>query len=72
MEKTYKIYWREYMNNANTGDNLIRANSKEEAIKEFENNYPINVITNVVDCSSLEYQAAYDSEQFDCNGRRRF
>ena len=70
--RTYKIYWREYMNSINTGDNLIKGNSEEEAIREFENSYPINVITKVIDCSSLEYQSAYDAEQFDSNGRRRF
>jgi len=70
--KTYKVYWREYMNSVKTGDNLIKATSEEEAIREFENSYPINVITSIVDCSSSEYQSAYDAEQFDSNGRRRF
>ena len=70
--KTFKIYWVEYMNMCNTGDNLIKADSQEEAIKQFKKSYPINVVTKVVDCSTKEYQAAYDSEQFDSNGRRRF
>lgn len=69
---TYKIYWREYMNHVKTGDNLIKADTEEDAIRIFESAYPINVITDVVNCSTPEYQAAYDNEQFDSNGRRRF
>jgi len=60
------------MNSCNSGDNLVHADTMVEAIKKFEKNYPINVIKEVVDCSTKEYQAAYDREQFDSNGRRRF
>lgn len=69
---TYKIEWREYMNSVKTGHNLIKADSEAEAKKEFESNYPINVITSITNCSTTEYQKAYDNENFDSNGRRRF
>ena len=69
---TYKIEWREYMNSVKTGSNLIKAVSEEDAKKEFESSYPINVITSIVNCSTKEYQLAYDNEQFDSNGRRKF
>jgi len=70
--KTYKIYWREYMNPSKTGENLIKASNENEAKKEFQKEYPINVITNIINCSNPEYQTAYDNEQFDMNGRRKF
>jgi hypothetical protein len=70
--KTFKVYHREYMAPALTGDNLIRAIDEASARKEFEATYPIKVITSIVDCSAPDYQAAYDNEQFDSNGRRKF
>lgn len=69
---TFKIEWREYMNSIKTGFNLIKATSEKEAIKEFESSYPINVITSIVNCSTKEYQLAYDNDNFDMQGRRKF
>ena len=67
--KTYKIYWSV---DQRTGDNLIKANSEELAIIEFKHAYPNKLITEVINCSTQEYQLAYDNEQFDSNGRRKF
>ena len=69
---TYKISWKEYMNSVKTGSNLIKADSEEKAKVIFEKEYPINVITSVINTSTKEYQKAYDSEQFDSNGKRKF
>ena len=69
---TYKIEWREYMNSSKTGNNLIKAESLDKAQTEFEQAYPINVIVKITNCSTPEYQSAFDAERFDANGRRRF
>ena len=57
-----------------TGDNLIRANSEDEALDMFNNEYLSKgrIWDSIVNCSTPEYQLAYDNEQFDSNGRRKF
>jgi len=73
---TYKITWYKGLPTQPTitGDNLIKANSEDEAISIFDKEYLSKgrYWDSVVNCSSLEYQLAYDNEQFDSNGRRRF
>ena len=74
--KTYKITWYKgfYLDPSMSGDNLIRANSEEEAISIFNSEYleKGRIWDSIADCSSIEYQLAYDSENFDSNGRRKF
>lgn len=53
-------------------EHTILANSADEARSIISRDYPQLVISDVVDCSTPAYQSAYDSEQFDSNGRRRF
>lgn len=73
MENTYKIEWMlPHIDGARTGNNLIKANSEEDARSIFNKEYIGKRITGVVNCSTTEYQKAYDNEQFDSNGRRRF
>ena len=67
--KTFKIYCS---NDQRTGDNLIRATLEELAIAEFKSAYPDKLIEQVINCSTPEYQMAYDNDQFDSNGRRKF
>jgi len=67
--KTYKIYWSV---DQRTGDNLIKATSEELAIAEFKSAYPNKLVEQIINCSTPEYQLAYDNEQFDSNGRRKF
>jgi len=73
---TYKITWYKgfYLDPSMTGDNLIRANSEDEALDIFNNEYLSKGRhwDSIVNCSTTEYQLAYDNEQFDCNGRRKF
>ena len=73
---SYKITWYKgiHFDPYMTGDNIIKATSEDEAIGIFNREYLSKgrVWDSVVDCSSLKYQLAYDSEQFDSNGRRRF
>ena len=73
---TYKITWYKgfYLDPYTTGDNLIRANSEDEAINIFNNEYLSKGRhwDSIVNCSTPEYQLAYDNEQFDSNARRRF
>jgi hypothetical protein len=74
--RTYKITWYKGLptHPIITGDNLIKADSEDKAINIFNTEYISKgrVWDSIVDCSSLEYQLAYDSDQFDSNGRRRF
>lgn len=74
--KTFKITWYKgfYLDPSMTGDNLIRANSEDEALKMFNNEYLSKgrIWDSIVNCSTPEYQLAYDNEQFDSNGRRKF
>lgn len=75
MENIYKIYWiLPHMEGAKTGNNLLKAKSEEDARAVFTKEYALysKRISSVVNCSTVEYQKAYDSEQFDSNGRRRF
>ena len=73
MENTYKIEWMlPHIDGARTGNNLIKANSEEDARSIFNREYIGKRITSVVNCSTKEYQSAYDNECFDSNGRRRF
>lgn len=73
---TFKITWYKGMfsNPYMTGDNLIIANSDDEAIEIFNKEYLSRgrVWDSVVNCSTPEYQLAYDNDQFDSNGRRKF
>lgn len=73
---SYKITWYKGLPTqpSITGDNIIKANSEDEAINIFNAEYlsKNRHWDSVVNCSSLEYQLAYDNEQFDSNGRRRF
>lgn len=73
---TYKITWYKGLPTqpSITGDNLIKANTEEEALNIFNNEYLSRGRhwDSIVNCSTAEYQAAYDNEQFDSNGRRRF
>ena len=73
---TFKITWYKgfYLNPYMTGDNLIRANSEDEALKIFNNEYLSKgrIWDSIVNCSTPEYQLAYDNEQFDSNGRGKF
>lgn len=74
--QTYKITWYKgfYLDPYMTGDNLISANSEDDALEIFNKEYLSKGRhwDSIVDCSSLEYQLAYDNERFDSNGRRRF
>jgi hypothetical protein len=75
MENTYKITWMlPHIEGARTGDNLIKAKSEEDARFIFNKEYSCQgkKIISVVNCSTVEYQLAYDNEHFDSNGRRRF
>ena len=67
--ETFKIYWSV---DQRTGDNIIKAASEELAIAEFKAAYPNKLVEQIINCSTPEYQMAYDNEQFDSNGRRRF
>lgn len=74
--KTFKITWYKGLPTkpSITGDNLIKAYTEDEAIDIFNREYlsKDRIWDSVVDCSTLEYQLAYDNDQFDSNGRRRF
>ena len=76
MLNTYKITWYKgvHSNPYLTGDNLIKASTEDEAIDIFNREYlpKGRIWDSVVNCSTPEYQLAYDNEQFDSNGRRRF
>ena len=73
---TFKITWYKgfYLDPSMTGDNFIRANSEDEALKMFNNEYLSKgrIWDSIVNCSTPEYQLAYDNEQFDSNGRGKF
>jgi hypothetical protein len=73
---SYKITWYKgfYLDPFMTGDNIIKAKTEDEAIDIFNREYLSKGRhwDSVVNCSSLEYQLAHDSEMFDSNGRRRF
>jgi len=76
MLHTYKITWYKGLPTQPTitGDNLIKAYTEDDAIDIFNREYLLKgrIWDSVIDCSSSEYQLAYDREQFDSNGRRRF
>lgn len=67
--KTFKINWSL---DQRSGNNLIKATSEESAIAEFKSAYPNKNVEKITNCSTPEYQRAYDNEQFDSNGRRKF
>ena len=74
--RIYKITWYKgtHFDPYMTGDNLIKADTEDDALDIFNDEYLSKGRhwDSIVDCSSLEYQLAYDNERFDCNGRRRF
>jgi hypothetical protein len=63
---TYKIYSHKPY------QHVVKANSEQEAKEIVMRDYSSIIITDIVNCSTPEYQAAYDNEQFDSSGRRRF
>ena len=46
--KTFRIFWREYMNSSNYGNTVIGCNDMIEAIKTFEKAQPIFVIYQII------------------------
>jgi hypothetical protein len=51
---------------------IIKANNEEEVRVIVLREYSSFIISSIIKANTDSYQSAYDNEQFDSNGRRKF
>lgn len=53
-------------------EHIIKAESEKTVQDIVSREYPDLIISKIINCSSIEYQMAYDNARFDSEGRRKF